>query len=387
MAYTETTYKNWFTRFKESVGGIITGIILIALGTWLLWWNEGNTFKTAGAISEAEKLTQEVKDISKINPDLDGKLIHALGFANTDDVLKDDIFGVQFKAIKLSRNVEYYQWTEHSHSETRKKLGGGEETITTYTYETEWTDEPVDSNSFRDPDYRGKNFVIASIEDNDVIANNVSFGAYVLPDFLKRRIGGAVPFNIGEINKNSIENIIHVKSNDIHASGSTIYLGTPSNPKIGDVRISFTQAPPAEISIIAQVIRDTFEPFTASNGYSFSRLEMGKVGFAKMFADAKSENNILAWIVRVIGTIIVMIGLNMIFNPLAVIFDVIPFLGSLVGVGGGIFAFVIGLAWSLIVIAIAWLRFRPIIAICLIAVALGLVFLLRNKGKQKIISE
>lgn len=379
MAYTETIYRSWFTRFKGSIGGIFTEIILIVLGTWLLWWNEGNTFKTAGAIGEAEKLTQEVKDISKINPDLDGKLIHALGFANTDDIVKDDIFGVEFKAIKLTRKVEYYQWTEHSQSETHKKLGGGEETVTTYTYEAEWTDEPIDSDSFSDSAYRGKNFVIAAIEDNDFIAEKVSFGAYVLPDFLKRSMGGAVPVKIGEINKKSIEKNIHVKSNNIHVSGSTIYLGTPSKPKIGDVRISFSQTPPAEISIIAQVIRDTFEPFTASNGYEFSRLEMGKVGFAKMFADAKSENKIMAWILRLIGSVIIMVALDMIFTPLSIIFDIIPFLGSIVEVGAGIFAIIIGLAWSLIVIAIAWLRFRPIIAICLIVVAFGLVFLLKSK--------
>ncbi len=96
-------------------------------------------FKTAGAIGEAETVTQEVKDISTINPELDGKVIHALGFADTNDILKDEIFGVQERAIKLSRKVEYFQWEEHSHTETRKKLGGGEETITTYTYEKEWT--------------------------------------------------------------------------------------------------------------------------------------------------------------------------------------------------------------------------------------------------------
>ena len=31
-----------------------------------------------------------------------------------------------------------YQWVEDSKSETQKTLGGGEETVTTYTYKKEW---------------------------------------------------------------------------------------------------------------------------------------------------------------------------------------------------------------------------------------------------------
>ncbi len=48
---------------------------------------------------------------------------------------------------------------------------------------------------------------------------------------------------------------------------------------------------------------------TASNGYTFSRLEMGKVGFKKMFEDARSENNIMAWVLRVIAAAFALIYL------------------------------------------------------------------------------
>ena len=134
MAYTKTESKNWFTRLKESVSGVIAGIVLIAIGTWLLWWNEEDTFKTAGAIGEAELVTQEVQDISRVDPALEGKVIHAIGYADTKDVVKDSLFGVEANAINIERKAEFYQWEEHEHTETRKKLGGGEETVTTYTY-------------------------------------------------------------------------------------------------------------------------------------------------------------------------------------------------------------------------------------------------------------
>jgi len=395
MAYTETTYKSWFTRLKESVGGIIFGFLLIAGGTYLLWWNEGDTFKTAGAIAEAELQTQEADDITKLDPALEGKLIHAWAFADTEDILKDDLFGIQAKAVKLSRNVEFYQWEESSETETRKKLGGGEETVTTYNYKTEWTSDQVDSNSFHDPAYRGKNFSLASIKDQDILASNVKFGAYVLPDFLVRKIGGEVPMTITEIDKKAVQNIIQIPaeynasktSGDIdliHVSGAMIYIGLePSKPRVGDVRITFEQTPPAEVSIIAQVMKNTFENFRASNGYTFNRLEMGKVSMSEMFDDARKENTFMAWVFRILGAVLIIFGLDIVFSPLSVVFDVIPILGDIVGAGAGLFAFIFGLAWSLIVIAVAWLRYRPLIAGGMIAAALALIFLLRAKGKNK----
>ena len=169
----------------------------------------------------------------------------------------------------------------------------------------------------------------------------------------------------------------------VHKSGNTVYLGTnPSSPQIGDVRITFTQTPPAEVSIIAQVIRNTFEPFTASNGYTFSRLAMGTAGMAKMFEGARSGNNIMAWVIRVAGIICVIIGLRLIFRPLSVLADVIPILGTIVEGGAAIVAFLIGLAWSLVVIAVAWVRFRPLVAGGLIAAAVALMALSYAKGRK-----
>lgn len=390
MAYTEVTSKNWFQRLGESFGGIVAGFVIIALATWLLWWNEGRTFKTAGAIGEAELVTQDVSDISKIDPALEGKVIHAIGRAETKEILRDPVFGVEIQAINIEKSAEYYQWQEHSHSETRKKLGGGEETVTTYTYEKEWSSSPVDSNSFKDPDYRGRNKTLANVDDNTIWARDVTFGAYKLPEFLIHSIGGEVPMNLTSVDVNSVAKIIaapkeYQASPDklITVSGSTVYIGeNPGSPQVGDVRVTFKYTPQAEVSIVAQVIRDTFEQFTASNGYSFSRLNMGKVGMAKMFEGARSENNMIAWLIRVGGVLLVVLGLRMIFKPLSVLGDVIPLLGTIIGAGMGVVAFLLGLAWSLIVIAVAWVRFRPLIAGALIAAALGLIYLSYAKGKK-----
>ena len=109
MAYTETESKSWFKRISESFAGVLAGVVLICAATWLLWWNEERTFKTAGAIGEAQLVAQDVEDISRVDPELNGRVIHASGRADTKDVIRDPIFGVETNAINLKRNAEYYQ--------------------------------------------------------------------------------------------------------------------------------------------------------------------------------------------------------------------------------------------------------------------------------------
>ena len=73
----------------------------------------------------------------------------------------------------------------------------------------------------------------------------------------------------------------------------------------------------------------------------------------------------------------------MIFAPLKTLADVIPLLGSIVGAGTGLVAGLLGSAWSLVIIAIAWIRFRPVLGFCLLGAALALVILLFIKGRMK----
>ncbi|MDO4787088.1 MAG: TMEM43 family protein, partial [Fretibacterium sp.] len=354
MVYTEATHTSWGSRLGGAFKGILAGIVMIALGTIMLYWNEGRTVKTGGAINEARSVAVGAGDISRPDPGLEGKVIYAVGRADTQDVLEDPIFGAKATAIKIAREVEYYQWTEHSKQEKRKKLGGGEETVTTYTYRREWVDSPVDSNRFRDAEYQMRNKVLAQYKNETLYAPNVTFGAYKLPDFLKRAIGGRVPLEIkldDEKKKELFEglatsykpvesipvsaetlstdtasadtaaSVVQDRPQDryVYAQGNVLYLGkNPGSPEVGDVRVSFTQIPPAEVSIIAQVLGNTFEKFTASNGYTFSRLEMGRAGTEKMFAGAESENTMMAWILRIVGTLVVVAGLGAVLRPLSV---------------------------------------------------------------------
>ncbi|MEF2807339.1 MAG: hypothetical protein U0N16_02830, partial [Desulfovibrio sp.] len=133
-SFTETTSTSWGSRLGSSFGGIGMGIVLFIAATALLYWNEGRAVRTGDAIAEAQLATVPLPSISKVDPAFDGKTVYATGRAVTKDVLTDPDFGVKVNAIGLNRKAEFYQWTQQSKSETKKKLGGGEETVTTYTY-------------------------------------------------------------------------------------------------------------------------------------------------------------------------------------------------------------------------------------------------------------
>lgn len=398
-SYTEVTSTNWFSRLGNSFKGIGTGILLIVAATVLLWWNEGRTVRTGDAIAEAQMVTEPIPSIDKIDSAFEGKMVYATGRAVTKDELTDPVFGVKVNAIKLRRKVEYYQWVEHSKSEKRTKLGGGEETVTTYSYSAEWVDSPVNSQSFKKREGHENKTRINS-ENMSWLAPNVTFGAYRFPEFLSRSIGGEKALNLSlsdeqraELQKAFFAPNTNLETSQvlgqqgasmIHTQTNTIYVGRePGSPSIGDVRVTFFETPAAEVSILAKVNGDTFVPFRASNGNTFSRLSMGVQDMNSMFDAAKSSNATMAWILRGLGVVLCIAGFGMIFAPLKVLADVIPLLGSIVGAGTGLVAGLLGSAWSLVIIAIAWIRFRPVLGFCLLGAALTLVILLFIKGRMK----
>ena len=196
MAYTETTTQSWGSRLAGAFKGIIVGLILILASFILLWWNEGRAVKTTKALEEGQACTVELPDISKVDSAMNGQLLHASGDALTQDVLTDATFGISHNGIRLVREVEFYQWVEESHSETHKNAGGSETTTTTYTYKKEWTDRPVSSGSFKEPGH--DNTVFLNVDDEDQVAQNVTFGAYTLSAGQIARIGNRQAYKLDE---------------------------------------------------------------------------------------------------------------------------------------------------------------------------------------------
>ncbi|MBQ9892398.1 MAG: TMEM43 family protein [Bacteroidales bacterium] len=392
MAYQTVTTTSYGNRLKNAFKGVGTGFLMLIAGVVLLFWNEGRTVKTTRMLKGAQKECVHIDDVSTVAAENEGKTVHATAFAGTEEILTDDWFGQSANAIKLQRKVEYYQWTEQSHSETRDKVGGGQETITTYTYSKAWVGAPVNSSNFQDPDYKNSNSIIVEIPNQSLQAKDVSFGAYKLPERLVGQMSDWVNHDveldqsiIADYNK-QIAAIKPAGANQeyCHVSGNTIYLGASTNtPQIGDVRITFTKVLPSDVSIIAKIQGNTFVPFVHKNGYDLCTLRTGTVGMDQMFEQEHASNKTMSWILRILGFLLLYWGFKNIFNVLTALLKVLPFLGTIMGYGVNICAAILAFVLGIIVIALGWIWYRPVMGILLLAVACGTIWFFTKKGKNK----
>ncbi|MCL2458492.1 MAG: TMEM43 family protein, partial [Desulfobulbus sp.] len=154
-------------------------------------------------------------------------------------------------------------------------------------------------------------------------------------------------------------------------------------PQIGDVRITFKETKPGVVSILAKINGNTFEQYRASNGETVDMLSMGTHSPENMYGDAQAANTTKTWILRLVGLLLVVFGLKMIAAPLEILASFIPLLGSIVGAGTGIVSALLGLAWSLVIVSLAWLRFRPLAGSAMLVAAGILVILVYVKGRSR----
>lgn len=377
--YTEVSSESWFSRIGGAFKGIIFGLVLFIAAFPLLFWNEGRAVKTYKTLKEGGGAVVSVP-ADRVDSANEGKLVHLSGKAVTEATLTDPVFGVSASALKLRREVEMYQWHESSKSETKKKLGGGTETVTEYSYSKVWSKNAISSSSFK-KSAGHENPGAMPYESEELVADKVTLGAFTLSPSLVGMISGPQPLPVSSDLPLPEELAGKAKRHD-----GGLYLGAdPASPQVGDVRITFETVPPQDISLIAQQTKGSFEPYKATTGEHIELLETGIKTAEAMFQKAQRDNVFLTWIVRAVGFILMFAGLSMIFKVLSVVADVLPFLGSVVGAGTGIISFLIAAVLSLITVAVAWIVYRPLLGVLLLAAAAGLIVLVKGKlGKAKV---
>jgi hypothetical protein len=378
MAVTEVTSESWFSRLMGSIKSVVVGLALFGLSFPLLFWNEGRAVRTAKSLEEGAGAVQSVS-ADRVDASNEGKLVHMTGNATTSETLADPDFGVSANAIKLTRDVEMYQWAETKKSETRNKTGGGTETVTTYDYEKKWSSDRIDSSSFKES-VGHANPAGWPFESWTGVAQKVTAGAFTLSQELVGRLGETQALRVDDA---AVAKVSPALKGKLKANDGSLYLGAnPGSPAIGDVRVSFKTVNPATVSLVARQVGETFEPYHAQAGDDILLLKYGTLSADAMFKAAQAENAMLTWILRGVGFFMMFIGLRMLFSPLVVFADVIPFMGTLLGAGLGLFAGLTAAVLSLLTIAVAWIFFRPLIGIALFALAVGGIVLLVRKAMQ-----
>lgn len=376
--YTEVSRRSWGSKLGGSIKGILGGLVAAAAGVALLWWNEGRAVATARGLEEGARTVVSVP-ADRIDPGYEGRLVHTSGEATTAETLVDPVSGVQARAIALRRSVEMYQWKESSRSETRKKLGGGEETVTTYTYEKAWADGAIDSTSFRKPEGHA-NPGAWPLASETWRAGTVMLGAFTLSPGLVSQIGTFEPLPPPDPSRVSLQ---AGRGRRVQLQGNYLYLGfDPARPEVGDVRVSFAVVRPATVSVVARQSGGTLTAYRTRAGGALQMLEMGVRPAAAMFQAAEQRNTAITWLLRLVGFVLIFVGLNAFFRPFVVLGDVVPFVGNLLGKGAAAVSFLLAALVAFVVIALAWIAHRPILGIALLAAAvLALVLVLRRKKR------
>ncbi len=377
-SFTETSQTSWFERLKGAIVGVLIGLMMIPGAVGLLFWNEGRAVTTARSLTEGAGLVRSVA-AERVDPANQDKLVHVAGPLTLGGSVSDGDFGVTAQAVRLIRRVEMYQWKEESKSETRKKIGGGEETVTTYSYVREWSERVHDSARFKQPGnhhnpqprYSGRSVTVAK----------ATLGAFEASPDVLGHLGGTETLPVDPSAEARARQTV---GGPVRVVDGRIYVGRdPDSPQIGDLRISYDVVKASQISVVARQAGNGFGPYQTAAGDRLLMVEKGLVPATQMFQAAQQANTVLTWILRGVGALVMFIGFVLFFRPLSVLGDVIPFLGDIIGLGTGAIGLAMTAVLSAITIAVAWLYYRPIVGILVLLAGVGIAVGLWWLGRKR----
>lgn len=351
-------------KIGDSFGGIIGGLLLLIVGICLLWWNEGNNVKNLKTTAEMDKVCVDVKS-DKVDSKNDGKCVATSGKLINEQELTDDTFNVTVKTPIMERVVEVYQWDEDSDTDDDGK--------TTYHYKKVWDEDLIDSSEFHKDGH--DNPQQKKYDNKEFTSTDVKVGAFNLSDGQVKQLSTKGKFT--DFNEETATNLELKISNNYLTTSEDL-----NNPQIGDIRISFVYNDSTEVSVLAVQKGTTFASFVSKAGKKVNRVTDGIHTGQDMITSIKKENKFLKWLFRILGTILCIAGFGAILGPISAIASFVPILGSLVDTAVGLVAFVLGLALSLLIIAIAWIRFRPVLGVILLAIVVALIAFLIINGKK-----
>jgi hypothetical protein len=283
--------------------------------------------------------------------------VSVTGDVTVDGTISDDLFLVPKITWQSSGTVEVYAWVEKTSSTTETRFGGGEETVTTYSYVKEWVSNSADSSNFKEPQQPQN--IEKPYEDETFYQSVAQLGNFSF-DPSSTGVGGFTDLALS--NANTIIQSVDESSLGGNLAPSYILSGNfiyssdtaDSDPQIGDYRVSYeTAASDIFVTIFGEIGSDG-----EINRYTDPRtntrvggLYLGDRAEALVSMDTAFKTG--RWMLRIVGFLMIWFGMMAIFRPLTIFMDVIPFFGKL---GRGFIAvatFPVALALAAIVIIIS----------------------------------
>jgi hypothetical protein len=401
--FVETSEESYCGRMQNACAGVFLGLMLFFGSFALLVWNEGRAVQRAKDIDEGREIVIpiNVTAIATSNNNTnfaqyDKKLVYVNGNLGTNETVMDPIFGVgsnrngEPDTLKLSRQVEMYQWEETATTSTRKTSTGSTQTTTTYKYRKEWSRTLIDSSTFRDNNESRINPTEFPFPPEDYAAGSIYLEEILkLEDDIVSRLDWYESVN--DVHLDDVPDSSLRADLALFSSGFYYGKGTYQDPQVGDTRITFSQVKADQVSIIAMYTSgNKLDTYTTSRGNSLLIVKRGSYSAEVLFQQADDENTTMAWILRFLGFLLMFFSILMMLQPLAIAVDIVPFLGDYMESGMQcclfpLIASLIAIPASLFTIALAWLAYRPMWSIPILVVSgtILAMFYCRHRNKMQ----
>ncbi|OHD55617.1 MAG: hypothetical protein A2Y33_13360 [Spirochaetes bacterium GWF1_51_8] len=379
--YQETTHTSWGGNIKNSFTGFLLGIVMFIASFPVLWWNEGRI-----NLASVAKLSEVAEPGAAGN--MNEKFISITGEISAKDPVYDAMFLKSGKYVIMNRTVEYYAWEEDVHTEKKKDLGGGTTEVKEYRYKLAWTSDPKSVSSFNNNgvnqwEYE-KSVVIRDVDtpySSDTFkAGSANIGKWVIdPDDVSVDVPGEKielsPANAKLSGKMRLDGDEYVYIPN--KSGS-------SGAQFNDIRISFNGLENGtKVTAFGLANGNTIEHYNYNENEpseTFARVMIGDRETA--IAQLNAEHQMLTWILRGVGFLLMWVGLSSLFGPLVSVLNVLPFLGDVGGFIIGIITFVLAAVLSFLTIIISML-FHNILALIIVAVVVIALIIIVMSTKKK----
>lgn len=352
------------SRLGDSFGALVVGIVLIPLGCAGLFWNEGHAVKVARALDEVGRLVHSVP-ADRLDPAYNDTLIHVAGPTTSAGGVADAALGVKTRGLKLARHVEMYQWRE-------AESGSGQDRK--FTYSREWSSNAIASSGFHAPS--GHQNPAFTLKSRDFGAADATVAAIPVGAKAALLLGGAEDVTVDEAGLATAKKAL---GRSVQVSGGGYYAGeNPDAPRIGDMRIGYRVVSEGPASFIGRQEPSGLEAYRATNGEEILLAMSGTHPADVVVQKGQDDNRLLAWIIRAVGMLFLLVGFVMVFAPVNILASYVPILGSIVGGATFLVALAATLAVGPTVMAIAWFAYRPLLAGGIIAGAVVMTLAVRQ---------
>jgi hypothetical protein len=164
-------------------------------------------------------------------------------------------------------------------------------------------------------------------------------------------------------------------------------LGTTEAPKVGDLRLSYSKVPTdLNVTAFGKLEDGKITSFSDGKNHTLYRIFTGSKDEA--IETLHTEYTTSLWLWRLVGFVMIWIGLMLLFEPLSTLLDVLPVFGSLSRGLVGVASFIAALVLAGVTIVVSMILHSVValiaaLVIVIVVLVVGLKYFRKNKKVTK----